>query len=163
MWEWTEVENSSNIKRFGFKGETLKVQFKHGKNGALYQFDQVSPETHQAFKDAESAGKFFNKHIQGAYKSEKLDAPDPNKKGSCEGCRLLARVFDSMAFCLYMKDSPLKTKDSLTTISICDENRVGGDITSTPEIKVMDEGSSGNFKKDNGRRVGSTRCLRCTR
>ena len=126
MWNWTEVKNSSNIKRFGFKDETLKVQFKHGKNGALYQFNQVSPETHQAFKDAESSGKFFSKHVQGAYKSEKLDTPDPNKKGSCEGCRLLAKMFDSMSFCLFLDDAVLSSREDKTIISVCEENCADG-------------------------------------
>jgi len=165
MWEWTEVENSSAIKRFGFKGETFRMQYK---SGMLYQWDQVSPETHNMLKEAvekgESIGKLCNKHIVGAYQSERLDSPDPDQKGSCEGCRLLAKMFDSMSFCLFLDDAVLSSREDKTVISVCRENRVdGGEEALTPEIKVIEDGCSGDSKNGEGRRVGSARCLRCTR
>jgi len=139
MWAWTEVKNSSNINRFGFKGETLKVQFKHGKKGALYQFNQVSPETHQAFKDAESSGKFFSKHVQGAYKSEKIDTPDPKEKGSCEGCRMLAEFSEvDPPICLFLDDAQLTYREDGTAISLCSENWVDGGVIKDASTKPDD-------------------------
>lgn len=56
---------SSQIKAIGYdeETETLAVQFKHGA-GAISHYPGVSQETFEAFKGAESLGKYFGMHIQ---------------------------------------------------------------------------------------------------
>ena len=130
MMKWTQVKNSSAIKRFGFKGETFRMQYK---SGIVYQWDQVSPETHNMLKEAvekgESLGKLCNKHIVGAYKSEKIDTPDPKEKGSCEGCRMLAEFSEvDLPICLFLKDTELTYREDGTAISLCNENWVDGGV-----------------------------------
>ena len=43
--------------------QTLAVQFKHGA-GAIYHYPGVSRETFEAFKGAESIGKYFGQHLK---------------------------------------------------------------------------------------------------
>lgn len=56
---------SSQVKAIGYDPatKTLAVQFTRGA-GAVYHYQGVEPETHQAFIDAESIGNFFGRHIK---------------------------------------------------------------------------------------------------
>jgi hypothetical protein len=63
----TPVE-SSQIAGIGYAAEsrTLAIRFK-GKGdspGSLYHYDDVSPEDWAAFRDAESIGSHFYRHIK---------------------------------------------------------------------------------------------------
>ena len=59
-----EAVKSNQVKTIGYDPETktLAVTFNYG--SALYQYPEVSQETFDAFKAAESAGTFFGKHIK---------------------------------------------------------------------------------------------------
>lgn len=67
---------SSQVRAVGYDKEsrTLAVAFNHGK-GAIYHYPDVSPETYEAFVNAESIGSFFGKHIKPL--PFKKYAPDP--------------------------------------------------------------------------------------
>ena len=56
---------SSQVKAIGHDEttQTLAVQFKHGA-GAIYHYTGVSRDTFEAFKGAESIGKFFGQHLK---------------------------------------------------------------------------------------------------
>lgn len=43
--------------------QTLAVQFKHGA-GAIYHYPNVTRDTYEAFKGAESIGKYFGQHLK---------------------------------------------------------------------------------------------------
>lgn len=62
--ERTPVKRSSNVASFGYDEgtKTLEVEFIGGK---VYRFADVSPETHDAFRGAESAGKFLRTLSKG--------------------------------------------------------------------------------------------------
>ena len=64
--EWQSTPGSSNIKAIGYDAETgrLHVEFDGGNQ---YSYAGVTPEVHQAFLAAPSAGKFFYGHIRGKY------------------------------------------------------------------------------------------------
>ena len=55
---------SNQVKAIGYDDatQTLAVTFKFGK--AVYHYPNVSRETFEAFKGAESIGKFFGEHIK---------------------------------------------------------------------------------------------------
>ncbi len=63
-----DTPESSNIARLSYDEEnsTLTVEFRNGKR---YSYLDVHYETWNEFISAPSAGKFFNQHIQGKYKS----------------------------------------------------------------------------------------------
>ena len=47
----------------------LQVEFK---NGAIYQYEGVKPETWEELQDTDSPGKFFNRQIKGNYASRRI-------------------------------------------------------------------------------------------
>lgn len=57
--------DSSRVKAIGYDPatSTLAVQFARG-TGAIYHYPDVLPETYHAFKEAESIGTFFGKHVK---------------------------------------------------------------------------------------------------
>lgn len=69
---------SNQVKAIGYDEatKTLAVTFTRG-IGAIYHYPDVSKETHDAFMQAESVGKFFGAHIQKLpflkYEAEKKD------------------------------------------------------------------------------------------
>ena len=67
--EWTDVD-SSNIEAIGFDDEddSLFVRFNSGQE---YVYYNVPEETFEAFKDADSKGKFLNEHVKGTYEYAK--------------------------------------------------------------------------------------------
>lgn len=56
---------SSQVKAIGYDAgtKTLAVQFARGA-GAIYHYPNVSQETFDAFKGAESIGTYFGQHIK---------------------------------------------------------------------------------------------------
>ena len=56
---------SSQVKAIGHDEatQTLAVQFKHG-SGAIYHYPGVNCETFEAFRGAESIGKFFGQKLK---------------------------------------------------------------------------------------------------
>lgn len=70
---------SSQVKAVGYDEttRTLAVTFTRG-TGAIYHYPDVSPETHDAFVNAESIGTFFGKHIKALpfkkYRAEQVEA-----------------------------------------------------------------------------------------
>ena len=76
---------SKQIKAVGYDeaSQTLAVSFNHGA-GAIYHYPNVTKETHNAFLQAESVGKYFGAHIQ-ALPFEKFPAePAPAPKAEPE-------------------------------------------------------------------------------
>jgi KTSC domain len=72
------IEVKSNMfKSVGFQAclgsepGTLYVEFSQG---TLYKFFQVPQETYRELCAADSMGQYFNEHIRGKYKSEKIQA-----------------------------------------------------------------------------------------
>ncbi|KKN03094.1 hypothetical protein LCGC14_1111210 [marine sediment metagenome] len=63
--EWTDVD-SSNLAAIGYDEEdnSLFVRFNSGQE---YVYYDVPVDIFEAFKDAESKGKYLNEHIKGAY------------------------------------------------------------------------------------------------
>jgi hypothetical protein len=61
----TPVENSSQIKSYGYHPETqtLAMVFKHGA-GAEYQYPNVSAEMYAGLEAAESKGNYFGRVIK---------------------------------------------------------------------------------------------------
>jgi hypothetical protein len=59
-----QAVQSNQVKAIGYDPETktLAVTFNYG--NALYQYPDVEQATFDAFKEAESAGTFFGKHIK---------------------------------------------------------------------------------------------------
>jgi hypothetical protein len=56
---------SSQVKAIGYDPatKTLAVQFSRG-TGAIYHYPGVEPDTHQAFINADSIGRFFGANIK---------------------------------------------------------------------------------------------------
>jgi len=68
--------NSSNIASVGYTRNpdtvgmgTLEVEFK---NGAVYQYDDVPWETHDALLRAESAGSVFSHSVRGVFTGRRV-------------------------------------------------------------------------------------------
>jgi hypothetical protein len=60
---------SSRIKSFEYRGDTLIVEFVRG---GTYAFKGVPYETAARMGTAESVGRFFGMSIQGQFESERL-------------------------------------------------------------------------------------------
>lgn len=67
---------SNQVRAIGYDDatKTLAVTFKNGA-GAIYHYPDVPKETFDAFKSAESIGKFFGQHIKNL--PFKKYAPEP--------------------------------------------------------------------------------------
>lgn len=66
---------SSQVKAHGYDAasRTLAVEFK---NGGLYHYEDVPPETYDAMKAADSVGKFIGASIKGTHKYTKITKDD---------------------------------------------------------------------------------------
>jgi hypothetical protein len=64
--------DSSNLVRTEYDSESKKLitQFK---NGALYEYEDVTHDVYARFRLSESQGKFFNSEISKKYKYKKLE------------------------------------------------------------------------------------------
>jgi len=62
---------SSNIDSIGYDNvrKILKVVFK---NGFIYDYYDISAETHEELITAQSVGKYFNSYIRNTYKYTKV-------------------------------------------------------------------------------------------
>lgn len=61
---------SSNIKKIGFDSEENKLYVQY--TSGLYVYENVNKDLFEAFKQAESKGKFINENIKGKYEFKKL-------------------------------------------------------------------------------------------
>jgi hypothetical protein len=63
--------DSSTIKKFiyNFVTNSLKVEFN---SGAIYEYNNVNPETYESLCKSDSQGKFFNEKIKHNYDYTKL-------------------------------------------------------------------------------------------
>ena len=68
--ERQQVE-SSNLASIGYDSETstLEIEFK---NGAIWQYFDVSESVWYEFDSSESKGRFFNREIKGKYSESKV-------------------------------------------------------------------------------------------
>jgi len=73
--QFYEDFNSSNIKGIAYSGtsNTLWVKFT---KGTIYSYSGVTKQRFDAFKNAESKGKYFHKNIRGNYEYEKVQDDD---------------------------------------------------------------------------------------
>ena len=71
---------SNQVKAIGYDAatQTLAVTFTRGA-GAIYHYPGVSPETHDAFMQAESIGKFFGEKIKQLPFTKYAPEPVPEK------------------------------------------------------------------------------------
>lgn len=69
--EQQTIVESSTIKKYiyNFVTNSLKVEFN---SGAIYEYNNVSPDVYESLCKAESQGKFFNEKIKHAYDYTKL-------------------------------------------------------------------------------------------
>jgi len=63
----TEVK-SSNIKRVGYEGTSLFVEFANG----LYEYENVPAELYNQLLEADSKGKFVGANVVGKFNYKKL-------------------------------------------------------------------------------------------
>lgn len=70
---------SNQVKAIGYDAatKTLAVTFASGP-GHIYHYPGVSAETHAAFLQAESIGKYFGQHIK-PLKFKKFEAPEQER------------------------------------------------------------------------------------
>lgn len=62
---------SSNISKIGHSGTTLTVEFKNG--GAVWDYEGVTPEQHDALVNADSIGSHFHHHIKSKFEGKKRE------------------------------------------------------------------------------------------
>ena len=61
---------STNIKAIGYNAEKRTMRVDFGAN--VYEYDDVPPETHRDFVEAQSIGSHFHKHIRGKFQHRML-------------------------------------------------------------------------------------------
>jgi hypothetical protein len=66
--------DSSSLDSVGYEKDVLEVSFR---NGGLYRYFDVPEEMLVALMRAESKGQFFNRHIRGVYRCERLRRGGP--------------------------------------------------------------------------------------
>lgn len=64
-----ERVDSSNIYSIGWEDNILEVEFR---SGAVYEYEDVSEQVFDDFRDAESKGKFFWRNIRFAYNYRRI-------------------------------------------------------------------------------------------
>jgi hypothetical protein len=80
---------SNQVKAIGYDEDTqtLAVTFPRGP-GAIYHYNNVTKETHDAFIQAESIGKYFSAHIKDL-PFEKFPAePEPEEQAAADGAEI---------------------------------------------------------------------------
>lgn len=61
--------DSTNLESVGYDGTNLFVRFK---NGSIYVYFHVPESLYQELLNAESKGKFLNKHIKRVFQYERI-------------------------------------------------------------------------------------------
>ncbi len=63
--------SSSNVKSIGYDepSRTMHVEFR---DGGVYEYSGVPPETHQALVNAPSVGSHLHAHIKGRFPARRL-------------------------------------------------------------------------------------------
>lgn len=63
--------NASNIRSVGYDpaSRVLEVEFT---SGAVYQYENVSAETHRRLMQSSSAGSFFKDNIEEEYRARRI-------------------------------------------------------------------------------------------
>lgn len=64
-----QTVNSSAVEAMGWEKETLYIQYRGGR---VYSYAEVPKHVYDSIKNAESIGKFVNKHIKGAFTAQSL-------------------------------------------------------------------------------------------
>lgn len=64
-------EKSSQISEIKYHTATELMEVTFKRNNTTYRYFNVDAETWDNFKDAESLGKHFGKHIRGVFEYEK--------------------------------------------------------------------------------------------
>lgn len=75
------VENSSNVKAYGFKPNVIRFDGSNPRNifrvsflnGLIYDYLDVSEEVYKKFLEAESKGSFLHRNIYGKYQTIKVE------------------------------------------------------------------------------------------
>jgi hypothetical protein len=69
--------DSSQLSAIGYDParSVLAVRFK---NGGVYEYKDVTPETFEAFLASESKGKYFGKHVRGTFEYTRM--PEEKQK-----------------------------------------------------------------------------------
>jgi hypothetical protein len=70
---------SSQIHAIGYDAasSTLRVQFKSAAGaGSIYDYTMVPAETAEAFRKADSVGRFFGAKVKGRFEFKKLPKPE---------------------------------------------------------------------------------------
>ena len=62
---------SSNVTSVGYepRTKTMAVEFK---DGSVYHYHDVEPDTHQGLISAKSIGKYVHANVKGKYKHSKI-------------------------------------------------------------------------------------------
>lgn len=69
--ERTTIVHSSNIHSVGYDAETRRLEVEFA-SGARYMHQNVPPELHKAFIEAQSAGKFYQEHLRSRFDCAKV-------------------------------------------------------------------------------------------
>ena len=70
---------SSAIRHIHYKPDLEELSVWFGPEGRRYKYSGVPPFVFEAFRDAESRGRFFNQFIRGRYEARLVD---PSEKRS---------------------------------------------------------------------------------
>ena len=62
---------SSQLSSVGYDQDTRKLEIQF-KNGSIYEYDDVPPETHKELMSSRSTGEYFNKNIKWNFVYRKL-------------------------------------------------------------------------------------------
>lgn len=68
--QW-EIIESSQIEAIAYYEPHMKLFIKF-KNGAIYEYLNVTIDDYQSFQRAESHGKFFHAYIKGVYQYNRI-------------------------------------------------------------------------------------------
>lgn len=60
-----DTPESSNISRFGYEDQTLRVEFK---NGSLYDYFDIPERVFEEMRAAGSKGQFLAQNVKGSYR-----------------------------------------------------------------------------------------------
>ena len=67
---------SSNIKKIGYEGTDLIVEYK---SGVQYRYKDVPQELYEGLSQAESKGRFMNANIKGKFEYERIPILESGK------------------------------------------------------------------------------------
>lgn len=71
MSETHIVPHSSNVAKLEYEASRHEL-IVHFKNGGMYRYDRVPPESFAALKNAQSVGSHLHQHIKGKHPATKI-------------------------------------------------------------------------------------------